>query len=513
LPNAVYFVVREFTPQGVRHMSKGFVRYETKNGVEYASIYKARRVDGKKINDVEYLGRVIDKEKGVFRSRTRGTFVFSIDGGMVGIEQTKTEKLILDFGDSYILGEMLAKNSFLPLIKRVFGNNSDTIASLLFYKSLSGGANCYADTWYEGSYARIMFPAAKLQSQRVSETLLAIGDERICRTFFSEYLQFISSRCNESILIDSTGLPNDIRMPVTAINNHNGVISNESRLIYIVERDSKLPIYFRYAAGNIVDVSTLKTTIAEVKAFGINVRQAIVDAGYYSDKNIKALQREKIAFVLRVPPNRKLYKELTAEHAPTLEDTKYLVKYRDRFVYIKRVGVDFFGTPGFAYIAVDIDRKHDESKNYLHKNYDNDELTSQEMNDALMSKGRFVLVAAEPIEPIDILPLYYQRQTIEQTFDISKNNADLLPLRVHGINTFRGHLLLSFMATVAYILVNQVLESSDWCAAGAYRILRNQKCKVFDDSIIPQEATKKMNFIAKHVGIEFPTAIQHKAVW
>jgi len=494
-------------------MAKGFIRYEPKNGVEYASVYKAKRVDGKKINDVEYLGRVIDKEKGIFRSRERGTFAFSLDGGIVNIEQTKAEKLILDFGDSYILGELLVKNGFLLLLKRVFGDESDTIASLVFYKSLSGGANCYADTWHEGSYARIMFPTAKLQSQRISESLLGIGDERICRSFFNEYLQFISSRCGDSILIDSSGMPNDIRMPITAINNHNGVISNESRLIYIVERDSKLPIYFRYATGNIVDVSTLKTTIAEVKAFGINVRQAIVDAGYYSDKNIKALQHDKISFVLRVPPNRKLYKELTAKYAPTLEDVKYLVKYRDRFVYIKRVEVDFFGTHGHAYIAVDIDRKHDESKSYLHKNYDNDELSSQDMNDALMSKGIFVLVSAEPIEPCDILPLYYQRQTIEQVFDVSKNNADLLPLRVHGVNTFRGHLLVSFMTTVAYILVNQILAGSDWCAAGAYRILKNQKCKVFDDSIIPQEATKKMNLIAKHAGIQFPTTLQHRAVW
>ena len=342
---------------------------------------------------------------------------------------------------------------------------------------------------------------------------MAIGDERICRAFFNEYLQFISSRCGESILVDSSGMPNDIRMPITAVNNHNGVISNESRLIYVVERDSKLPIYFRYAPGNIVDVSTLKTTIAEVKAFGINVRQAIVDAGYYSDKNVKALQKEKISFVLRVPPNRKLYKEVVAEHAPTLEDAKYLVKYRDRFVYIKRIGVDFFGTNGFVYVAIDIDRKHDESKAFLNKNYDNDELSPSDINAALMSKGRFVLASAEEIDSVDILPLYYQRQTIEQVFDISKNNADLLPLRVHGENTFRGHLLLSFMTTVVYILVNQMLEKSDWCAAGAYRILRNQKCKVFDESIIPQEPTKKMNDIAKHVGIELPTALQHQAVW
>ena len=494
-------------------MSLGFMRYEIKNGVEYASVYKAKREGGKKVNDVEYLGRVIDKEKGIFRNRTRGTFQFSIESGAVDIAPAKMEKLILDFGDSYFLGEMLTRIGFLPLVRHVFGERSDCLSSLIFYKSLLGGANCYAESWWEGSYARIMFPKAKLPSQRISETLLAIGDEWVCRTFFKEYLQFISSRCGDSILVDSSGMPNDINMPSTAINNHNGVISNESRLILVMERESKLPIYFRYAAGNIVDVSTLKTTIAEVKAFGINVRQAIVDAGYYSDKNIKAMQADEISFVMRVPPNRKLYKELVAEYAAGLEDTKYLVKYRDRFVYIKRVVVDFFGVEGYAYVAIDIDRRHDETKSYMHKNFESDDLTPDEMNVALQNKGRFLLVSATKVEPCDILPLYYQRQAIEQVFDIGKNNADLLPLRVHGIDTFRGHLLLSFITTVVYTLVNQALENSDVCASGAFRILRNLKCKIFDNSIIPQEPTKKMNLIAKHVKLDFPASLPLKSVW
>jgi len=45
---------------------------------------------------------------------------------------------------------------------------------------------------------------------------------------------------------------------------------------------------------------------------------------------------------------------------------------------------------------------------------------------------------------------------------------------------------------------------SDVCAIGAYRILRNLKCKVFDTKIVVQEANKKMNDIAKHVKLNFP---------
>jgi len=55
---------------------------------------------------------------------------------------------------------------------------------------------------------------------------------------------------------------------LTAVNNHNGVISNEARLILVGDRRSGLPLYFRYVAGNIVDVSTLKTMLTEFKCKG-----------------------------------------------------------------------------------------------------------------------------------------------------------------------------------------------------------------------------------------------------
>ena len=485
-------------------MASGFIRYEQKNGVEYASIYRAKRVGSKKTNDIEWLGRVIDKEKGIFRSRERGTFTFTLDSGAIEQQSTAAEKLILDFGDSYFLNEMLERNGFNRLIKTVFGELSDTVMSLIHYRSLQQGANCYAYAWWEGSYARILYPNANMLSQRISETLKTIGDERLQRDFFHEYLRYIAPFCGNGILVDSTGLPNDICFPLTAINNHGGEVSNEARLVLILDKNSGMPMYFRYVAGNIVDVSTLRTTLSEVRAYGVDIRYAIVDAGYYSEKNIRALQGSGISFVMRMIPNRKIYKDLINEHTSDIEDAKYLVKYRNRFVYIKRVEIELFDKTGYAYIAEDIDRKHVEVKKYICGALENNDISPKEMNAEIRKKGLFILVASEPIDTNDILPLYYTRQAIEQVFDIGKNNADLLPLRVHGIESFRGHLFLSFLASAAYVMMNKILKKADVCAVGAYRILRNMKCKVFDSKIIVQEANKKMNDIAKQVKLIFP---------
>lgn len=118
------------------------------------------------------------------------------------------------------------------------------------------------------------------------------------------------------------------------------------------------------------------------------------------------------------------------------------------------------------------------------------------------SKGAFVLISSEKIEPDEVMPLYYTRQVVEQIFDTSKNNVDLLPLRVHSEETFRGHLLLTFMATVVHLSINQMLNDTAYNADGAFIILRNQKCKVFDNYILPKEATKKMNDIYKQLNIK-----------
>ena len=53
-------------------------------------------------------------------------------------------------------------------------------------------------------------------------------------------------------------------------------------------------------------------------------------------------------------------------------------------------------------------------------------------------------------------------------------------------------------------LVNSLLEGIRFTADGAFRVLHNLKCKVFDDCILVKEATKKENDIIGHLKIELP---------
>jgi hypothetical protein len=501
-----------------------FIRYITKgDGHEYASLADTVR-NGKQVKQgyLGNLGRVVDKEAGIFRNRERGLFRYTLEDGYCELPvdyseklepPTKEERLILDFGDSFFLYQFLELQVFRDSFYRIMPKQSDSLLSLLFYRILTDKkAYCYADTWWQGNYTSILFPEAKLASQRVSELLVILGKEETQREFFREYYRLLyGNRGTAGILIDSSGLPNASKMSVTQISNHNGDVSLEARLIYVIDRKTGMPIYFRYCAGNIVDVTTLCTTLAELKQYNIDIDYAIVDAGYHDEKNVKELYENNVDFITRLAPNRVLYKELVKEHLPDIMSSANAQRYGNRLLYMKKVPVELYGNSGFAFIGVDVDSRNQQLKRAAFAAMD-DKLTLEDADKQMLRLGVFIIISSENIPITDILPLYYTRQQIEQVFDLGKNNADLLPLRVQNEDTFRGHLMLTFLATVLLQKLQRDIlakrkKKDKINPEGAFIALRNQKCKVYQNEIVPQEAVKSINEVYKLFQINCPHVI------
>ena len=492
--------------------------FEDKNGVEYGRLCNSIRMGEKVIKKCSNLGRVLDKDRLIFQSRERGVFTYDLKTNTYGKVSASfilpekghaKEKLILDFGDAFALNEFIEMSGLTPTLEAIGYGNPDTLKAMVSYYILCPLANCHANEWWNGSFARILYPKANLTSQRISEFLADIGDEKALRGFFNEYLPYLGgSKGGSNILIDSTGLPNNIHFPLTAVSNHNGEISNEVRLIYIAQLETGLPIYFRYCPGNVVDVSTLIRTIAELKAHKVNTKLAILDAGYYSDENFKELYSENIAFVTRMKENRKLYKSLVAKHIPGIERRKNMVGYNGRYMFIKRVECELIsGYKSYAYVGLDLDRKSFEA-NGLFRKAQAEALSDGEVFDRLQRKGRFVLVSSKRLQTKEILPVYYTRQQIEQVFDIGKNYACMIPLRVQGEFTFRGHLLLTFIATVIIKKLQDKLKTSRYNPFSLFMTMRNQKCKVFENQILTQEPVKKVKDCYKLLSVDCPDKLQ-----
>ena len=506
--------------------------YQKHRGIEYACVMESHRV-GKKIEKktIRYLGRVLDRDRGIYKTKDLGVYCFDFKTQTVSkapedfVPQIKrknaVEKLIVDFGDAFFFNELIKSSDFQAILEAIPYGNPDSLKALLCYYILDKKNNVHASTWWEGSYARILFPRANLTSQRISDMLQAIGQEHACRAFFKAYLNKLGPKTigGYNILIDSTGLPNSIRFPCTAISNHNGIISEEVRLIYVVQQRTRLPIYMRYVAGNIVDTTTLTTTIEELKAIGVNTKFAILDAGYMTEEGIRHLLDKKISFITRCPSNRSIYKELTASGLDDLESDNNLAVdqqgkiFNGREVYVKHAAIDYAGAKLHAYICKDKVMEGIERKKLVAKETSSGKPVQKEgRSEKFKTCGVFVLLSSRQIRADLVLDHYYVRQDVEQVFDITKNYTGALPLCVEKEETFRGHLLLTFIATIIVQNLQNKIRTTEFTLDNVLSILRNQKAKIFDNVVIPSEAVKKQNDIYKLFNVKVPVSCPYAPI-
>jgi len=496
------------------------IKYDTKKSGTHARVLvSVRRGDKVEKEKKHNLGLVLDKERGIFQNKRRGVFTYDIatdtfspppnDFPLPTRTVRRNESIVITFGETYLLDSFIKSKGLDVPISAIDYNNKDTIRAMVAYYILRSAPNSHALDWYEGSYARILYPEANLVSQRLSECIHAIGKDTVQRSFFESYFTYIKSKGinTHNILIDSTGLPNSVHLHLTAVSNHGGEISNEVRLMYVVDQKTGIPIYYRCFPGNVLDVTTLIRCIEEINALGLTVDCVIIDAGYYSTENIDELYRRKIPFVTRLKENLVVFKNIEKEYAATLEEKVNMVEYNGRYLFIKRVPCTL-GTNngGYAYLGLDLDKNASETKSVLSK-AKTDKMTIDDVYEKLNKKSLFAIVSSQEIPTSEILPLYYTRQQIEQVFDVGKTDGKLLPISVESEQSLNGHLLFAFLANVVLRELQSFLRNTKLNAKSVFDRLVNHKCQVFDDVIVTLEPFKRANDCYKAFGLIPPINI------
>lgn len=494
-------------------------------GNRYASAAVSKR-NGKNTSiSYTYLGKVIDKAAGIYQSKERGLYTFdpatgkygSVPDSYVPPEEKKSNRHVrisVDFGDVYFLNAFLWKSGLMEIVDRLDYGNPDTLHAMLLFYTLSGLANCDAIHWYEGSFAQLLYPKANLSSQRISDFLAAIGTVDRGLSYQQAYIQYVFQHYepDRNILIDSSGLPNSIHMPYTCISNHNGKISNEVRLIFVVQKSTGLPLFYRAVPGNIVDVSTLERIFEHLDALGVDIESCIMDAGYHSGDNLDLFYDEKhqckIGFITRVKSNDREFKAMVAEEFSGIDQKENFVKYEDRYLFIKKkqiwVGSER-NNPAWLYLGLDCGRMADEQRSLL-KRARKTKLTKDEVYDAMQSEGLFAVLSGREYSTEEILPAYYQRQSAEQIFDFAKNYTKLLPLRTNTEETFQGHLLLSYIACCAIKMIQLRLKSTGLSFGSRLACMRNQKCTIYTNKVVTDNAQKEANEAYRAFGIVCPAS-------
>lgn len=496
----------------------------------YASAGVSKRNGTETSVDTIYLGKVLDREAGIYKSRERGVFTFNPENGEFGTvpesyvppksedRRMKRSRVSVDFGDAFFMDTFLHASGMMSIVDTIEYGNRDTLHAMLLFYTLSVLANCDAIHWFEGNIASMLYPKANLTSQRISDFLASIGTPEKQMAFQKAYIQYVMTHYGQdaNILIDSSGLPNSIHFPLTAKNVHNGKVSNEIRLIFVVQKATGLPIYYRAVPGNIVDVSTLTRIFLHLDSMGIDVESCILDAGYNSGDNLDLFYNEnhecKIGFITRIGSGDGAYKELVSQELPGIEKKENFVKYEDRYLFIIKRPVmvgNHKNNPAWMYLGLDCARMSDEQHKLL-KRAKQKSLSIDEVYEAMQSEGVFGILSGKEYTCEEILPAYYQRQAAEQIFDFAKNYTKLLPLRTNTEETFNGHLLLSYIASCTVKMIQLRLKEANLFFGSRLACLRNQKCTVYQNRIVTDEPQKEANDTYKAFGMKCPASIPIK---
>ena len=499
------------------------------NTEQYASAAVSKRNGSATSIEYIYLGRVLDREKGIYKSKDRGVFCFNPATGEfstapedyvppANTDARKRNHVSVDFGDTFLMDSFLHSSGLIDIVDQVKYGNPDTLHAMVLFYTLSGLANCDAIHWYEGNIVSLLYPKANLTSQRISDFLTSIGTAEKQLDFQKAYIQYVLEHYEQdkNILIDSSGLPNSIHFPLTCQNIHNGKASNEVRLIFVVQRSTGIPLYYRAVPGNIVDVSTLERVFLHLDSLGIDISSCIMDAGYNSGSNLDLFYDEnhkcKIGFITRIGSGDKAFKDMIRDELGTLDEKENLVQYEDRYLFIKKKTVMVGSNkdnPAWLYLGLDLARMSDEQHKLL-KRARRSSLTTDEVYEALQTEGLFGVLSGTEIPCEELLPTYYLRQAAEQIFDVAKNYTKLLPLRVRTDATFRGHLLLSFIASCTVKMIQLRLKETNLFFGSRLACLRNQKCTIYTNRIVTDEPQKEANDSYKALGIICPAEIPVK---
>ncbi|MDR0881288.1 MAG: transposase [Candidatus Adiutrix sp.] len=496
--------------------AKQFINIHKSGNHQYGYLCTPTRENGKKVNHPVYLGRVINLEEGRFRTKAKGEYIYTLENGYsdAPVDPRATTmaaiaKGSLLFGHVYCVHALLERTGLLRLFRATETDSPDTLLALLMHRLLDCYSDSHASSFLEQTYTGLLYPRANLSSQNISKYLFKIGSEAIRRDFHRRYIAMMyPDQRPVGVLIDSTGLPNDIDIFLTAISNHGGETVNGIRLIYVVDRETLGPIYFRAIPGNVVDVVTLKGTINELKSMNVNIGQAILDAGYNSASNLEELFELGIDFMTRLISNRGLYKELLAKNSDTVIRACNRIVYNKRslFITVNKVRLPNDRT-AYAYIGVDCAKRAEEQKKLALREDPADPMSDEEYENKYREAGMFVMISSLEMDKKEVLPYYYSRQTIEQIFDASKNNARLLPLGVHSLEAFRGHILLSFITTIVYLRLQRIFHDTKFNPIDFMAELRGVSCIVYEDHLQIFEPTAKQKEIMKILGIDLPSKV------
>lgn len=209
----------------------------------------------------------------------------------------------LYYGATYLLDQIGLKLGIIADLKECFPNSYRQMLSIVYYLILEDNASMMRfEKW--GETHRHPF-GENIPSQRSSELFQSITDESRHHFFVLQGKRRLDKEYLAYDISTISSYSQCLKQVVYGKNKEHDKLP-QLNLALVFGQESNLPFYYRKLSGNIPDVVTLKTLLADLAVLGFNKLNLVLDRGFYSEPNINALFRDHMKFLLAASTSLKL---------------------------------------------------------------------------------------------------------------------------------------------------------------------------------------------------------------
>jgi transposase len=332
-----------------------------------------------------------------------------------------------------------------------------------------------------------------MNSQRLSELLGAFGQKE--RNDF--YRAWCSQHTSgEYIALDITSISSYSKQIQDCERGYNrdGEALPQINLCLLFGEKTQLPVYQSIYSGSLKDVSTFKTTIAEIEAISGGKRLVLVtDKGFYSGKNVKMLteQYRSSEFLMAVPFTNNWARELVRGERDSIDRTENVVKTSSLPIRGVSREIELFGLTLTSHILYNPERALAERNElyshavwlkeivesgiqmpslgsdidkYLFVTKENGicvKIKEQVIELELETSGWLVILGNGALAIQQAHDIYRKKDVVEKAFMKYKNLLSFRRLRVHTDERMRNKLFVAFIALILVSSIHKVMKEKD----------------------------------------------------
>lgn len=414
-------------------------------------------------------------------------FVFFPDSNVLLSENTNLYSDTISIGNGLALYHIVTSFGLDNILQNVFEEKADLIIALSFY--FIDEKSSVIQLFNRWAFNNLHFLDHIPSQSTISNLFNHYIKPSMCEDFLLSWTKHILLRFdNEPILLalDSTNMnvsSNNIALAEHGIPKIDEGLA-QINLAYALEQTTGLPIYYDLYPGSIPDVSQCKLMVQKARDYQFNDLCFVMDAGYFSEDNIKFFNKEEYNFIMMAKSNLAVYKKMQNDYETTIKNKAeyYLLDYDVYGIKIEDKIFRDVNRKYYIYFYYNPDKANHEINNYnniirkfLRDLKDIEVLTEQikttyqkyldfivdskgkvkeikvnleKQQEVMSNAGYFMIVSTLDKSLGEVLKLYKRRDIIEKTFRMLKSSLDADKYYATNDQGLMGKVFVNFISSI-----------------------------------------------------------------